>query len=92
MRSLFLVLLIVFVAVLWASVFLRSLVGEAPDLGEVKTRPGEPNPPAVFCLRQGGRLAVRTTDAVAKELVCVFNDGQECLLPDVYSGICPAKQ
>lgn len=51
-----------------------------------------PNPAAVYCEQQGGRIELRTDETGGQSGVCVFDDGSECDEWAYYRGECqPGK-
>lgn len=62
----------------------------APQPSPAPTQADLPNPAAVFCEEQGGRLEIRTDDSGGQRGFCLFAGGSECEEWAYFRGECQA--
>ena len=62
--------------------------GPVPEATAQPGGAGMPNPAAVYCEEQGGRVEIRTAADGGQYGVCIFPDGSECDEWAFYRGEC----
>ena len=70
---------------------LLALTGCAAEIASPVTPPrvGIPNPASVNCIKQGGRLELRSSANGGSYGVCLFSGGRECEEWALFRGECP---
>jgi putative hemolysin len=77
-------------ALLLVGALLLAACGSTPT--PTPGQAGLPNPAAVFCEEQGGKVDIRKDGQGGQYGVCMFNDGTECDEWAYYRGECAPGQ